>query len=120
MRVGECALRHGERHRLADGAVLGQHGLGHAQQLRLRRVGISDEAALDHVGGAGNLGEQPGDQSAGAALRGGELQAAVAQVVEEGGCRRRQLGREQHWPPLVHAVCPDNDAIAGYAISLTA
>ena len=45
------------RHRLADGAVRGDEIGRHAELLGLGGVGVGDEAALDDVGGAGDLRE---------------------------------------------------------------
>ena len=102
--VGERALGHGAGNRLADGAVRGDEVGRHAELLGLGGVGVGDEAALDDVGGAGDLGEQGGDQPAGATLGGGELQRARAAGVEQAGRfvgsgRRRTCGAS-----LTHAT----------------
>ena len=69
------ALGHRPRHRLGDGAVLGEHRLGHAEHRGLGRVGIGDEAAVEDVRGAGDVGQRRADQAAGAAFGGGDAPA---------------------------------------------
>ena len=53
-------------------------------------VGIGDEAAVDHVGGAGNVSERTGDQAPGAGLRRRNRQLAhpaqIEQRAGEGAC----------------------------------
>jgi hypothetical protein len=55
---------------------------GHAQQLGLGSVGIGDEAALEPLAGACQVGAGGGDHAASAAFGGGQHPAA-----------REQLGR---------------------------
>ena len=74
MGMRERTLGHGAGDGFADGAVLPDQGLGDAEALVLGRVGVGDEAALDHVGGAGDLGQQRRDQAAGAAFGRGQPQ----------------------------------------------
>ena len=50
----------------------------HAEHRLLGGVRIGDEAALDHVGRAGDFGQRAGDQPAGAGFRGRDRQAARA------------------------------------------
>ena len=47
----------------------------YAEAFGFRFVGISDKAAPEHVGGPRYLGQQGGNQTAGAAFRGGDPQA---------------------------------------------
>ena len=71
----ERPLGHRPRRLLADRAVPRERRGRNAEQLLLGRVGIDDEAALDHVGRARNLRQQPGDQPAGARFRRRDHQA---------------------------------------------
>src|SRR6185437_10470102 len=61
-----------------DRAMRRQQFFRDAQQFAFGVIGISDEAALENVGGAGDLGQKRRDQAAGAAFRRGDLQAAAA------------------------------------------
>ena len=63
------ADRHRGRGFLADRAEGRKRRGLDAEHRALGVVGIGDEAAVDHVGGAGNIGERAGDQAAGAGLR---------------------------------------------------
>ena len=64
----ERPFGHGPRHFRAHRAVvLDQCGI-HAEKLRLGLVGVGDEAALHHVGSAGDFGETSREQASGARL----------------------------------------------------
>src|SRR6516225_5707969 len=56
----------------AHGAVLCQRHRRDAEHRPFGFVAISDEAAFEHVRGAGNLGQRRGQEPAGARFRGGE------------------------------------------------
>src|SRR5205085_182382 len=62
-----------------------------AQELGLRFVRIRDEAALEPVARAAQLGAGRGDESTRAAFRGGEHPAAVLQLVRELVAQGRQV-----------------------------
>ena len=68
-RGAERALRHRHRRLTADRAVARERLGRNAEQFLLGRVGIDDEAALEHVRRAGNLRQKPGDEPAGARFR---------------------------------------------------
>ena len=57
-----------------------------AEHLHLGIVGVGDEAALDHVRGAGDLREQRRDQAAGTTFGRGDALAPRAERVEEARC----------------------------------
>ena len=71
----------------------------HAEQLLLGLIRIGDEAAIDDVGGTGNLGQRRGDESAGAGFRGGDTQAARAAQIEHAPCGAAQLRRRSCGAP---------------------
>ncbi len=60
----------------------------------LARIGIDDEAALEHIRRAGDFGQQSADQSAGAAFGGGDAQAARARIGENLFGEGEERGRE--------------------------
>ena len=64
--------------------------LRHAEHLVLARLRIGDEAALEDVGRARDLGQRAGDQAAGAAFGGRELQPLAARALDK---RFRQAPR---------------------------
>ena len=76
--AGEGALGHGDGASFRHRPIGGEDFLGDPQHLVLGLVGVGDEAALEGVRLAGDVGEQGGQQSAGAAFGGGELQAPIA------------------------------------------
>jgi membrane protein DedA with SNARE-associated domain len=82
--VGQGPFGHGAGDRLGDGAVRLQHRFRHAQQLVLGLVGIGDEAPLEGVGQIGHVRQHGGEQAAGAAFGGGQLQLAVAGGGKDG------------------------------------
>jgi hypothetical protein len=51
-------------------------------------VGIGDEAAVDHVGGAGYFRQRGGDKAAGAGFRRGDLELTHPAEIEEGAGQR--------------------------------
>jgi hypothetical protein len=83
--MGEGAADHGAGNVFAHSAVPLDQPDGHAEHLALRRVRIGDEAAIDHVGRAGNGGERGREQAACARLCGGEQYAAHPASLEQ--CR---------------------------------
>ena len=82
-RISERAADHGAGHVLAHRAVPLDQPDRNAEHLALRRVRIGDEAALDHVGGAGDGGQRGGEQPAGAGFCGGEQIPLLAAGVKE-------------------------------------
>ena len=66
--IFQRAHRHGLHGGLGDRAEPRDQLLGDAEHVRLGLVAVGDEAALEHVGGAGNFGESGGDHAAGATL----------------------------------------------------
>ena len=74
-----------------------------AEHLHLGLVGIGDEAAVDDIGRAGNVGERRRDHAAGAGFGGGE-QDAVAP-----GRRRARRGRA----PRTACCCDHSGRLAG-------
>ena len=83
--MGKRAFSHGPGHGIADGTVGGDQVGWDAEAFDLGRVGVGDEAAVDHIGGAGDLGEQGRDQATGTTLRGCEPQALLAEGVQQAG-----------------------------------
>ena len=96
--LAERAARHGLGGFAADGAVLAQDVRRHAQHLLLGRVRIGDEAAIEHVGRAGDLGERARHQAAGAGFGGGDFPAAGAGSRQhgDGGGEQRLAHGEPH------------------------
>ena len=87
--MGERTADHGAGDVLAHRAVALDQPDRNAEHLALRGVGIGDEAALEHVGSAGNGGEGGGEQAAGAGFGGGEQIAALAgRLKQRRGLRR--------------------------------
>ena len=70
----ERALGHGLGGLAADRAVALERRRRHAEHRLLGLVAVGDEAALEHVGGAGDLGQGGGDEPAGAGFRGRDLE----------------------------------------------
>ena len=62
---------------------------GHIQHLSFGLVGVGDKTALKPCAGAGTVGAGGGDQTAGATLGGGELQALLHQNLRQIGGKRR-------------------------------
>src|ERR1700678_2875581 len=69
---------------------------GNAQKLFLGFIRISDEAAYHHTGRAGNFGEQPGDQAAGAAFGGDDADIFGARRAQQVPRPIQQRGVEHH------------------------
>ena len=61
----------------------------HPQHRLLGGIRIGDEAAVDHVRGAGNFGQRRGDQSSGAGFGGRDHKPAAATGVQD-ACRRQR------------------------------
>ena len=82
--IADGAFRHGAGHRFRDRAMLAdQVAAGTPSKSCLASVGIGDKAALEDVRRAGDLGQQAGDQPAGAAFGRGDLQALGARVRQQ-------------------------------------
>ena len=64
----------------------------HAQAFGLGLVGVGDEAALDHVGGAGDFGQQSRDQAAGTTLGRRQPALPARKRFEQTGCLIPQAG----------------------------
>ena len=99
-RVGRRAIERARRHRLGDLRAdrtmrLDELG-GHTEQVAFRLVRVGHEAALDHIGGARNLGQAARYQPAGARLRGRDLQARPPVVAEQGFGLRKQAAGKGH------------------------
>ena len=94
-RAGERAFGHRQRAGLGDRAVAGEDRLADAEQLALGLVGVDDEAALEGVRAAFDVGQHRGDEPAGAALGGGEPEPEVA------GAREHPPDRVLHVPGQV-------------------
>ena len=77
------ADRHRGRGLLADRAEGRKRRGLDAEHRALGVVGIGDEAAVDDVGGAGNVGQRAGDQAAGAGFGGGDRQLAHPAQIEQ-------------------------------------
>jgi hypothetical protein len=90
-RMGDGAFGHGAGHGLAHGAVLAISPAGHAQHLGLGLVGIGDEAALEPLAGACQVGAGGGDHAAGAAFGGGQHPA----TGQQGGGNLNQIGLQR-------------------------
>jgi hypothetical protein len=72
------------QHRLArDRALRVERGGRNAEHLHLGFVGIGDEAAIDHGGRPGYVGERGDDQAAGAAFRRRQHDAALLAGPEQ-------------------------------------
>ena len=56
----ERAFGHGPSHRFADGVILFEHLALDAEQLRLRLLGVGDEAPLEAASRAFDVGQQRG------------------------------------------------------------
>src|SRR5262249_31104130 len=63
-------------------------------------IGVGDEAALHRIGGARDLGEQGGDQAAGAALGGDEPHVPRAEGIEQARRFVMQRRRKHGLTPL--------------------
>ena len=81
--IGVGFAERAARHRLgglaAHRAVFLDGRSRHAEHLLLGLVRIGDEAAIDHVRGAGDVGERAGDQAAGAGFRRRDFQPRARQ-----------------------------------------
>ena len=77
------ADRHRRRGFLADRAERRERGRLDAEHRPLGIIGISDKAAVDHVGGARNIGQGAGDQPTGAGLRGCDRQLAHPTQIKQ-------------------------------------
>ena len=89
-RARHRAFGHGARHRLADRALAVDECRVDAQQLGLGRIRIGDEAALEPVAGARQVGAGAGDQAAGAAFGGGHHPTLFLKQI---GHQRNEGGR---------------------------
>jgi hypothetical protein len=90
---------------LADGAEGRKRRGLDAEHRALGVVRISDKAAVDHIGGAGDVGQRAGDQAAGAGLcgRNGELSAAAQIEQRTGKSVGADLTFASHLPRLPQA-----------------
>jgi coenzyme Q-binding protein COQ10 len=82
-RVRERARCHGLRGLGAHGAVAREGRCRDPEHRLLGLVAVGDEAALEHVGGAGDLGERRGDEPASAGFRGGDLERLPPAELEQ-------------------------------------
>jgi hypothetical protein len=81
--VRQRAFGHGAGYLGADGAVMLDEVRMHAKLLFLGVVGVRDEPAIEHVGRAGDLGQQAANQSAATTLGHGQLQRRPAEHVQQ-------------------------------------
>lgn len=87
-------LQRADRHRgcgfLADGAEIRERAGLDAEHRALGVVGIGDEAAINDIRGAGDIGQRAGNEAAGARLGGRDCQLAhpaqIEQRAGEGTC----------------------------------
>jgi len=96
--AGSCNARHGYSHvcvgilhgafshragdSFRDGALIRNQIAGYTKQIGLRAVGIDNETAVQHIGRAGDFGEQSGNQSAGTTFRRCKPQLFLARLGE--------------------------------------
>ncbi|MNT50577.1 hypothetical protein D3C72_1875030 [compost metagenome] len=83
--MGQCALRHGGGHFLADGAVFGDQFGGHAQHAALGAVGIGDETPFEPGARARDIGDGLRHAAARARFGRGQQQAFRLQGQAERG-----------------------------------
>ena len=95
MALVERALGHPLGHRGTDRGAFVDHLAADAEQLALGLLGIDDEATLERVGTARHVGQQRGEQPAGAALRHGERVPVLAQSADEGFLQGLAVAGEQ-------------------------
>ena len=96
-RTGKRARRHLQRGLARHRAMGIERRAGNAEHLHLGFVGIGDEAAVDDIGRAGNVGERGGDHAAGAGFGGGEHDVLRSAGVEHGsGERVERLVARRH------------------------
>src|SRR5215210_5314324 len=77
-RALECPFGHCPRDDLGDRLIVVEQAWLDAEQFRLRLLAISDEAAIEAVTRALDIGQQRGEHSAGATFGGRHRDAAVA------------------------------------------
>ena len=77
---------------VADCAVLRQRLGWNAEQFLFGGVGIDDEATLEHGRRAGNLGQKPGDQAAGAQFRRRGHEPGGPVAGDQRGCAVDEVG----------------------------
>ena len=94
--IFQRAFRHGAATGSDTAPCCAQQLGRHAQQIFLGFVGIGDEAAFDHIGRAGNLGEQRRDQSAGAAFGGDDMHALGARRGQQRPAPRTRSAVGEH------------------------
>ena len=90
----ERTIRHGNRDRFADGTAICNEIARHAQHVALGFIGIDDEASLNHLRTARNLGEKPGYESACARFRQSKFELALIEFREKGSRRAEQSARK--------------------------
>ena len=114
-REGQRAFGHGDGDLLRDRAPGGDQVRGDAEHVGLGLRAVGNEAAVEDVGDVRDVGQQRGEHAAGAALGGGEDEAAFGRLGEQaagrlldliGQHRRERLG-------LVHNLRPDLDQSRG-------
>ena len=93
-------FRHGLGHLGGDGPMLVQQLLGDPQHPGLHLVGVGDHAALEHLGGARDVGDTLGDEAAGATLGGAQGQVFLLQkgqhhFLQGGHVHTVDLGAEE-------------------------
>jgi hypothetical protein len=82
-RMRERALRHFDGRLVAHRAVAHERHRLHAQHFLLGFIRVGDEAALDHIRGAGDLRQSGGDKAAGTGLRCRHLEAPRTAPFEQ-------------------------------------
>ena len=76
---------HGSCDGLGDGAVFGDEGVADGEFFVLGGVGVGDPAAEEVGGGAGDVGEEGGEEAAGAGFGGGDGAVIGFKEVGDGG-----------------------------------
>ena len=83
MRMAQRAFGHRARGRFADGAMGLKGSVGDGELVHFRGIRVGDEAALENVGGACDLRERAGDETAGAAFGSCKCEASGARGLKE-------------------------------------
>jgi len=91
-RMADRTLGHGDGDLGAHGPVRRDEVRIDAEGRNLGRVGVGDEAAVEHGRGAGDVRDRRGDKPAGTTLRGGKREARRLEARHELGSRIENVG----------------------------